>query len=322
MLPRVPADAAEAIGRTPVVELARMRDLLGGRVLLKLELLNPGGSKKDRIALRMIDDALRDGRLRPGQPVVELTSGNTGTGLAIVCAARGLPFTAVMSAGNSPERRQMMAALGARVELVAQAPGSKPGEVSGEDLSRVEARTREVAAATGAFVPDQFHNRSNVLAHQEGTGPELLESAGGAFDAFCDFVGSAGTFVGMAHCLKPRGVRCFAVEPAGAAPLSGAKVVDPSHPIQGGGYAMRPPLWEDGLADGFLTVTGEDAARWARELARREGILAGYSTGANLAGAAALLREGRAKAVAVLACDTGMKYLSTDLWKSPSGIRS
>ena len=322
MLPRVSEDATSSIGRTPVVELARMRDVLGGRVLLKLELLNPGGSKKDRIALRMIDDALRDGLLRPGQPVVELTSGNTGTGLAIVCTARGLPFTAVMSAGNSPERRQMMLALGARVELVPQAPGSRPGEVSGADLALVEIRKQELAVALGAYVPDQFQNRSNVLAHEEGSGPELWESAGGAFDAFCDFVGSAGTFVGISRCLKARGIRCYAVEPAGAAPLSGAKVVDPSHPIQGGGYAMRPPLWEDGLADGFLTVTGEEAARWARELARREGIFAGYSTGANLAAAATLLREGRAKGVAVLAGDSGMKYLSTGLWTSPPEIES
>ncbi len=322
MLPRVLADAAAAIGRTPVVELGRMRDLLGGRVLLKLELLNPGGSKKDRIALRMVDDALRDGRLRPGQAVVELTSGNTGTGLAIVCAARGLPFTAVMSEGNSEERRRMMVSLGAKLESVPQAPGSKPGQVSGDDLALVEKRKQEVAAALGAWVPDQFRNPSNVLAHEEGTGPELWEAAGGEFDALCDFVGSAGTFVGLARCLKPRGVRCYAVEPAGAAPLSGAKVVDPAHPIQGGGYAMRPPLWEDGLADGFLTVTGEEAARWTRELARREGIFAGYSTGANLAGASALLKGGRAKGVAVLACDSGMKYLSTELWKPASGIRS
>jgi cysteine synthase A len=315
-------DAAGAIGRTPLVELVRMRDVLGGRVFLKLELLNPGGSKKDRIALRMIDDALRDGRLRPGQPVVELTSGNTGTGLAIVCAARGLSFTAVMSTGNSAERRVMMAALGARVELVPQAPGSIPGQVSGEDLALVEARTRALSTSLGAFVPDQFRNPSNVRAHEEGTGPELTAAAGGAFDAFCDFVGSAGTFVGMARHLKPRGVRCYAVEPAGAAPLSGAKVTDPAHPIQGGGYALRPPLWEDGLADGFLTATGDEAIRWTRELARREGIFAGYSTGANLAGAAALLRSGRAKAVAALACDSGMKYVTTGLWTSNPELNS
>lgn len=307
MLPRLGADATSAIGNTPTVRLDRLFD---GRVFLKLEFLNPGGSKKDRIALRMIDDA----RLAPGTPVVELTSGNTGTGLAIVCAARGLPFTAVMSSGNSAERRVMMAALGARVELVPQAPGSTPGSVSGADLALVEARVRELAATMNAHVPDQFRNPSNVLAHEEGTGPELWGDVGGRIDAFCDFVGSGGTFAGISRYLKPKGVRCYAVEPAGAAVLSGSRVAEARHPIQGGGYASRPPLWEDGLADGFLEVTGEEAFRWSRELARREGIYAGPSTGANLAAADRLLREKRATSVAALANDSGMKYHSIGLW--------
>ena len=310
MLPRVFENATAAIGGTPVVELSRMRELLGGTVYLKLEMMNPGGSKKDRPALRMIQDA----KLKRGTPVVELTSGNTGTGLAIVCGAFGLPFTAVMSTGNSRERRVMMEALGATVELVPQAPSSLPGRVSGADLALVEERVKQLAAALGAWVPDQFHNRSNVLAHEEGTGPELWAAVGGKIDAFCDFVGSAGSFVGIAHILKPKGVRCYAVEPAGAEVLAGHSVTRPQHPIQGGGYATRPPLWEDGLADGFLACDGDEAARWCRELARREGIYAGYSTGANLAGASRLLRDGRAKAVAVLANDSGMKYHSTDLW--------
>lgn len=310
MLPRVLEDATAAIGRTPVVELARLRPALGGTVYLKLEMMNPGGSKKDRIALRMIEDA----KLKRGTAVVELTSGNTGTGLAIVCGLRGLPFTAVMSAGNSRERRVMMQALGATVELVPQAPGSLPGRVSGADLALVEARVKQLAAALGAWVPDQFHNRSNVLAHEEGTGPELWEAVGGKIDAFCDFVGSGGTFMGIARCLKPKKIACFAVEPAGASVLRGDPVTNAVHPMQGGGYAFRPPLWEDGLADGYLAVDGDEATRWTRELAKREGIYAGFSTGANLAGAARLFREGKAKAVACLANDTGMKYHSTDLW--------
>ena len=310
MLPPLFPDATSAIGHTPVVELSRMRDILGGTVYLKLEMMNPGGSKKDRIALRMIDDA----KLRRGTPVVELTSGNTGTGLAIVCAARGLPFTAVMSAGNSRERRVMMEALGATVELVQQAPGSMPGRVSGADLALVEARKKQLAAAMSAYVPDQFGNRSNVLAHEEGTGPELWEAVGPKMDAFVDFVGSAGTFVGVARCLKPKGIRCYAIEPAGAPVLAGGSVSNANHPIQGGGYAFKPPLWDASLADGYLTVSGDEALRWTRLLARHEGIYAGFSTGANLAGASRLLREGQAKAVAALANDTGMKYLSTELW--------
>jgi len=313
-------DAASLIGRTPVVELPRLARGMKGTLYAKIESANPGGSKKDRIALRMIDDALADGRLRPGQWVVELTSGNTGTGLAIVCAARGLRFCAVMSAGNSAERRRMMEALGARVEIVAQAPGSPPGQVSGEDLALVERRTRELAVELAAFVPDQFRNPSNVRAHEEGTAREIWEDLGGRINAFCDFVGSAGTFVGVSRGLKRRDpkVRCYAIEPAGSRPLAGERVVSGSHRIQGGGYSMRPPLWEEGLADGFLAVADEEAARWARELAAGEGIFGGYSSGANLAAAMKLLEASQASPdparVVFLVNDTGLKYLSTDLW--------
>ncbi len=312
------ADAASLIGRTPVVRLSRLTQGRPGAVYAKLESANPGASKKDRIARQMIEDALADGRVRPGQWVVELTSGNTGTGLAIVCAARGLRFCAVMSAGNSAERRRMMESLGARVEIVPQAAGSPGGQVSGEDLALVERRTEELAAELGAFVPDQFRNPSNVRAHEEGTAPEIWEALGGRIDAFCDFVGSAGTFVGVSRGLKKRDpkIRCFAIEPAAARILADGKVVSGSHRIQGGGYSLRPPLWEDGLADGFLGVTDDEAARWARELARVEGIFAGYSSGANLAGAMKLLEAAPATRVVLLLNDSGLKYLSTDLWTS------
>lgn len=308
-------DAVSLIGGTPVVELSRLTRGRRGALYAKIESANPGGSKKDRIAKRMIDDALADGRLRAGHWVVELTSGNTGTGLAIVCAARGLRFCAVMSAGNSAERRRMMEALGARVEIVAQQPGSPPGQVSGEDLDLVERRKQELARELGAFVPDQFTNPSNVRAHEEGTAVEIWEQLGGRIDAFCDFVGSAGTFVGVSRGLKKRDpkIRCFAIEPSQARMLAEGKVVSGSHRIQGGGYSMLPPLWDEGLADGFLAVTDEEAARGARELARVEGIFGGYSSGANLAGAMKLLEAGPARVV-FLINDSGLKYLSTDLW--------
>lgn len=309
-------DAASLIGRTPVVELSRLSRGLKGTLYAKVEFVNPGLSKKDRIARQMVDDALADGRLKPGDTVVELTSGNTGTGLAIVCAVRGLRFVAVMSAGNSPERRRMMEAFGARVELVPQAPGSPPGQVSGGDLELVERRARELTRELGAFRADQFGNPSNVKAHEEGTAAELWAELGGKIDAFLDFVGSGGTFVGVARALKRRDprLRCYAVEPAGAATLAGKPVSNASHRIQGGGYALKLPCWDPSLADGYLAVTDEEAMRGARELARTEGLFAGISSGANVAAALRLLREAPGTRVAFTLNDSGLKYLSTDLW--------
>jgi cysteine synthase A len=159
---RVLASALDAIGDTPLVELTRLGRELDGRILAKLEYLNPGFSKKDRIARQIVEDAEADGRLRPGQTVVELTSGNTGTGLAIVCGIKGYPFVAVMSKGNSMERARMMRALGAKVVLVDQMPGSMPGQVSGQDLALVEEEAQRIVQARGAFRADQFRLAGNT----------------------------------------------------------------------------------------------------------------------------------------------------------------
>jgi cysteine synthase A len=307
-----------AIGGTPLVDLCRVTRGLHGRVLAKLEYLNPGGSKKDRIALRMIEDAEASGALRPGQTVVELTSGNTGTGLAIVCSVKGYPFVAVMSAGNSRERAQMMRALGAEVVLVEQADVGRDGHVSGADLTLVEERAQTVARDRDAFRADQFALAGNPDAHAEGTGLEMWDQANGEIDAFCDFVGSGGTFTGVARTLKAKdaAVACYVVEPAGAAVLAGDELREPRHRIQGGGYAMADlPLLDRELVDGYLTVTDVDAIDGARRLARDEGIVAGFSSGAVLAAAEQLLRgDHRGHTVAIVIADSGMKYLSTDLW--------
>lgn len=309
----------EAIGNTPLVELARITRHLDGRILAKLEYLNPGSSKKDRIALQIIEDAEVEGALRPGQTVVELTSGNTGTGLAIVCAIRGYPFVAVMSKGNSMERARMMAAMGAEVVLVDQLADSQPGQVSGGDLERVEAETQRIVAQRGAFRADQFRHRGNCRAHLLHTGREILAQSGGEVDAFCDFVGTGGSFAGCAAALKEHNpsIRCYVVEPAGAAILAGQPVTRPNHRIQGGGYAMaRLPMLEPHVhIDGFMEVSDQDSIEAARRLAREEGIFAGFSSGANLAAALQLLRGPcRGKTIAILICDSGLKYLSTDLW--------
>src|SRR6185436_7730014 len=166
-----------AIGNTPLVELSRLTSGLEGRILAKLEYLNPGFSKKDRIALQMIEEAEEHGELQPGQTVVELTSGNTGTGLSIVCAVKGYPFVAVMSKGNSTERARMMRALGAEVVLIDQLPDSKPGQVSGADLALVEEAARRLTAERGAFRADQFHRDGAWLAHYHTTGAEIWEQS-------------------------------------------------------------------------------------------------------------------------------------------------
>lgn len=194
---RILGSAIEAIGETPLVELRRLVRDLDGRVLAKLEYLNPGFSKKDRIARQIIEDAEVEGRLRPGQTVVELTSGNTGTGLAIVCGIKGYPFVAVMSNGNSMERARMMCALGAEVVLVDQMCGSVLGQVSGDDLALAEQEAQRIVQARGAFRAGQFRLEGNMRAHLLYTGPEILRQSGGQIDAFCDFVGTGGGFAGL-----------------------------------------------------------------------------------------------------------------------------
>ena len=333
---------------------------LSGTIIAKLEYLSPGSSKKDRIARQMVEEAVASGALSPGQPVVELTSGNTGTGLAIACACVGHPFIAVMSRGNSPERARMMRALGAEVVLVDQAAGSRAGEVGGADLARVFDVAERVVAERGAYRADQFQLGGNVRAHELHTGPELLRQAAGSglqIDAFVDFVGSGGTFAGVANALRAAaattatassgggdgggssassgvsaGVRCYVVEPNGAAVLSGD--TDPSgpqaaHPIQGGGYSMSElsMLGADLLRappDGYLRVGGDDATETARQLAKWEGVFGGFSGGANVAAAAQLLRSERHRGgvVACVICDSGLKYLSTDLWGAEEGMTS
>src|SRR5579871_6182467 len=229
------SSAIEAIGETPLVELARISRGCQGRILAKLEYLNPGLSKKDRIARQIIEDAEADGSLRPGQTVVELTSGNTGTGLAIVCGVKGYPFVGVMSKGNSSERVRMMRALGAEVVLIDQLPESRPGRVSGGDLELVEQAAQQIAKERGAFRADQFRHPGNFRAHYLHTGPEILRQSGGQIDAFCDFAGTGGAYAGCAASFKEHSpaIQCFVVEPQGCAVLAGKPAINPNHRIQG-----------------------------------------------------------------------------------------
>ena len=312
---RAGASILAAIGQTPLVALDRLAAGLPARLFAKLESANPGASIKDRIALAIVEEAERAGRLRPGGTVVELTSGNTGAGLAIVCAVKGYRFVAVMSEGNSPERRRMLEALGATVELVPQVGGPHPGEVSGADLAAVDRRAAELTAELGAFRADQFHNPANVAAHEDGTAEEIWRQTEGTVTAFVATVGTGGTFVGTARGLKRRNpaLRAYAVEPAGAPALAGRPVVQPRHKLQGAGYGEVPALWDAALADGYLTVSDEEAVATARALARREGIFAGFSSGANVHAALRVAAEAPGVVVTTIN-DSGLKYLSSDLF--------
>ncbi len=307
-----------AIGNTPVVDLQRLTRDRDGRILVKLDYFNPGFSKKDRVALTMIEEAERDGLLKPGQTVAELTSGNAGTGFAIVCTIKGYPFVAIMSKGNTPERASMMRALGAEVVLVDQAPGSRPGLVSGADLELVEQEAQRVIRERGAFRPDQFELLSNYRAHAGGTGREFVRQAGDEIDAFCDVAGTGGTFSGCAAALKGHDptIQCYVVEPEGAAVLAGKPVTAPNHLIQGAGYsrsslANMAPV----KPDGYVQVNDALVLRTTRRLAAEEAIFAGFSSGANVAAALELI-DGpeRGNTVATVINDSGLKYLSTDLW--------
>lgn len=310
----------EVIGETPMLNLSRITKYYGveGRIYAKLEYLNPGYSKKDRVALQMILDAEASGELKPGQPVVELTSGNTGTGLSIVCAATGHPFIACMSKGNSLERARMMRALGAEVVLVDQMPTSVYGQVSGDDLALVEQEAQRICAARGAFRADQFQLEACNRAHENRTAIEMIEQADGDIDAFVDFAGSGSTFGGVSRGLKKYNpaIHCYVAEPEAAAVYAAKEIKNlGAHKIQGAGYSMDLPLIDKGLIDGFIQITDDDAADKARNLARLEGVFAGYSSGANLDAAIQLLKgTEKGKTVVITINDSGLKYLSTDLY--------
>ncbi|HHO56145.1 MAG TPA: cysteine synthase family protein [Trueperaceae bacterium] len=310
--------AVEAIGSTPLVKLSRITANLDGRILAKLDYLNPGFSKKDRIARQIIEDAETSGELRQGQTVVELTSGNTGTGLAIVCGIKGYPFVAVMSEGNSTERARMMRALGAEVVLVEQMPESQKGQVSGADLELVALKTEEIVKERGAFRADQFKLEANFRAHYLHTGPEFIKQANTKIDGYCDFVGSGGTFAGCSVALKEHNseTKCFVVEPESSAVLAGKAITNPSHRIQGGGYSMPNLHYLKNIEiDGYIKISDQEAMATTRLLAKQEGIFAGFSSGANIAAAIRLLKgQLQGKTIVTVINDSGLKYLSTDLW--------
>lgn len=307
----IAASALDLIGRTPLIALDRVHPG-PGRILAKAEFMQPGGSVKDRAARAILRAARADGRLAPAAPVVEMSSGNMGAGLAVACATLGHPLVVTLSAGNSPQRARMLEALGAEVVLVPQVDGA-PGQVTGADVAAAAEAARHTARARGGFYVDQFHAPEGVAIHRDTTGPEIWAQCGGRIEAWVASVGTGATFLGVAAALRARDPRiiCAAVEPEGCRPLAGEPVAKPRHVLQGTGYGSVPPHWDPGLMDLALAVSDDEAAHWRRLLATREGLHVGYSAAANVCAAASLLASGRlpADAIAVtVLCDTGLKY--------------
>ena len=297
------------VGGTPLLEVTNIEKDQGleARVLVKLEYLNPAGSVKDRVALSMIEDAERTGKLKPDSVIIEPTSGNTGIGLAAVAAARGYRTVIVMPDSMSVERRRLMSALGAELVLTEGARGMK-GAIE---------KANELAEQTpGAFIPGQFENPANVRAHYETTGPEIWNDTDGKVDIFVAGVGTGGTVTGVGKYLKEQdpAVRVVAVEPADSPVLSGG--APGPHKIQGIGAGFIPKILDTGIYDEIIKVTTDEAFAAGRLIGRSEGVLVGISSGAALHAALTLARrpENRQKTIVALLPDTGDRYLSTPLF--------
>jgi cysteine synthase A len=294
-----------------MVELARMAKGLPGRLLVKLEMRNPCGSVKDRVGVAMVDNAEREGRLRPGMTLVEPTGGNTGIGLALAAAIRGYRLILTMPETMSTERVVLLRHLGAEVVLT-------PGILMTEAVAQAR---RIVEETSGAIMLDQFSNPANVEIHRRTTGVEIWEDTQGIVDVFVSAVGTGGTITGVGEVLKARkaSVRVVAVEPAGAAILSGQTAGE--HRIPGIGVGFIPKILNCAILDEIITVSDEDAFACARRLAREEGIVAGASSGAALHAALALAGRDTAagKVIVVLLADTGERYITTALFASPGG---
>lgn len=289
-----------------MVELGRLANGLPGRVVAKLEMRNPCGSVKDRVGVALIEDAERQGLLRPGMTLVEATGGNTGIGLAFTAAIRGYRLILTMPETMSKERVALLRHLGAEVELT-------PGILMGDAVARAEQLVKEIP---GSIMLDQFRNPANPEVHRRTTAVEVWEDTRGAVDVFVSAVGTGGTVTGVGEVLKERkpGVRIVAVEPAGAAVLSGGPVG--SHLIPGIGVGFIPEVLNRAILDEVIAVTDEEAFTCARRLAREEGIVAGVSSGAalNAALAVASRRDAVGKMIVVVLADTGERYVTTTLF--------
>jgi cysteine synthase len=294
----------ELIGRTPLVRLNQLSPEGGAIIYAKVESFNPGGSVKDRICLNMINEAERQGKLKPGGTIVEPTSGNTGIGLALIAAVRGYKLILVMPESMSMERASLLSSYGAQLVLTAAWEGMKGSIKEAESI---------VAQNPSYFMPDQFSNPANPAMHRQTTALEIWEALDGRIDAFVAAVGTGGTITGCGEIFKQRNthVRVVAVEPSGSPVLSGG---DPGpHKIQGIGAGFVPKVLNRAILDGVVTVTDDQAYQTAKLLAKREGLLVGISSGANVFAAQKVAQElGQGKNVVTILCDTGERYISIE----------
>jgi cysteine synthase A len=302
--PLIADSVLDLVGATPLVRLGKIAPADGAEILGKLESRNPGGSVKDRIALSMIEAAEEAGLIKPGDTLVEPTSGNTGIGLAMVCASKGYHLVLTMPEDMSTERRRLLERFGAELILTPAIEGMTGAVFLATDLAKRK----------GYFMPQQFDNPANPAVHRRTTGPEILAATGGQVDAFVAGVGTGGTITGVGEALRAAGVQAHivAVEPARAAVLQGGRAG--IHGIQGIGASFVPGVLNRDIYDEIMSVRDEDAFAMTKRLAREEGLLVGISSGANVWAALEVARTlGPGKRVVTMLCDTGERYLTVAL---------
>jgi len=311
-----PAESVlELIGNTPMVKLKRMSEKIPAEIWAKLEFYNPSGSVKDRIALKMLEEAEKRGKIRKGATIIEPTSGNTGIALSMVCAIKGYSMIAVMPDAVSKERRIMMQQFGAKVELIKCCQSHRG--VTKKDMEGVVSRAKElVESIPNSILLNQFENEDNIKAHTETTAMEIIRQTGGNFSAFVAACGTGGTFTGIARVLKEKypKIKNVVVEPAGSAVLSGK---EPGfHKIEGIGEGFIPKVMCRELADLIVPVSDGDAMKTARLLWKREGIVGGISSGANVFAALKIGKKmEKGDVIVTLIPDNGLRYFSTELFQ-------
>lgn len=304
---------SELVGKTPIVKLNRLTAGIDADVYVKLESMNPGGSVKDRLALAMITAAEKQGKINSTTVIIEPTSGNTGIGLAMICAVKGYKLILTMPESMSPERRAILKAYGAELHLTTATGGMKGAIAAAEELA---------AKYESSFIPMQFENEANVEFHRKTTAPEIWEDTQGAIDIFVAGAGTGGTITGVSEALKQKKPTVYSVvvEPAGSPVLGGGN--PGPHKIQGIGAGFIPKILNTKIIDEIYAVENEIAFEYARKLTIEEGIFAGISSGANVYAALQIAKrpENKGKTIVTIVCDTGERYLSTPLYNTDVNI--